>query len=137
MGRRLNQEAAKGVKYGGVPEGEALKFVTLNPAKLLRIDHTTGSLKAGKDADVVIWDDNPLSMNARVVYTYVEGVCLFSLEKDAVLRNEIKSERARITELMISDAKTSKANGKGGELRKPSEAIRSHYHCDTLIEENR
>jgi imidazolonepropionase-like amidohydrolase len=137
MGRRLNQEAAKGVKYGGVPEEEALKFVTLNPAKLLRIDHKTGSLKVGKDADVVIWDDNPLSMSARVVYTYVEGVCLFSLEKDAKLREEIKSERARITELMITDAKSSKASGKGGELRKPSESIRSHYHCDTLTEENR
>jgi imidazolonepropionase-like amidohydrolase len=137
MGRRLNQEAAKGVKYGGVPEEEALKFVTLNPAKLLRIDHKTGSLKVGKDADVVIWDDNPLSMNARVVYTFVEGVCLFSLEKDADLREEIKSERARITELMITDAKSSKASGKGDDLRKPSEAIRSHYHCDTLTEENR
>jgi hypothetical protein len=53
------------------------------------------------------------------------------------LREEIKSERARITELMITDAKSSKASGKGDDLRKPSEAIRSHYHCDTLTEENR
>ena len=81
MGRRLNQEAAKAVKYGRVPQEEALKMVTLNPAKLLHIDHKTGSIAKGKDADLVIWDDNPLSMNAQVVATYVEGRCLFSLER--------------------------------------------------------
>ena len=93
VGRRLNQEAAKAVKYGGVPQEEALKMVTLNPAKLLHIDHKTGSIKKGKDADIVIWDDNPLSMNARVVATFVEGRCLFSLEKDEELRNDIKVEK--------------------------------------------
>jgi len=131
MGRRLNQEAAKAVKYGGVPQEEALKMVTLNPAKLLHIDHKTGSIKKGKDADVVIWDDNPLSMNAQVVATYVEGRCLFSLEKDAELRTAIKSERARLTEKMLNSSNSVE------KLKKPSERIRSHYHCDTLTEENR
>lgn len=131
MGRRLNQEAAKAVKYGGVPQEEALKMVTLNPAKLLRIDHKTGSIKEGKDADIVIWDDNPLSMNAQVVATYVEGRCLFSLEKDLSLREQIKSERARLTEKMMN------SNKPGEDLRKPSEKMPFHYHCDTLIEENR
>ncbi len=131
MGRRLNQEAAKAVKYGGVPQEEALKMVTLNPAKLLHIDHKTGSIKVGKDADVVIWDDNPLSMNAQVVATYVEGRCLFSLEKDEMLREEIKIERARITEKMLNSAE------KGDKLKKPSEKVRHLYHCDTITEENR
>ena len=131
MGRRLNQEAAKAVKYGRVPQEEALKMVTLNPAKLLRIDHKTGSIKEGKDADIVIWDDNPLSMNAQVVATYVEGRCLFSLEKDLALREQIKSERARLTEKMMN------SNKPGEDLRKPSEKMPFHYHCDTLIEENR
>lgn len=131
MGRRLNQEAAKAVKYGGVPQEEALKMVTLNPAKLLHIDHNTGSIKKGKEADIVIWDDNPLSMNAQVVATFVEGRCLFSLEKDAKLREAIKVERARLTEKMINSAKP------GDKLKKPSEKVRSHYHCDTLTEENR
>ena len=131
MGRRLNQEAAKAVKYGGVPQEEALKMVTLNPAKLLHIDHKTGSIKKGKDADVVIWDDNPLSMNAQVIATYVEGRCLFSLEKDAELRTAIKSERARLTEKMLNSSNSVE------KLKKPSERIRSHYHCDTLTEENR
>tara|TARA_B100000427_G_scaffold328542_1_gene341916 strand:- start:2295 stop:4736 length:2442 start_codon:yes stop_codon:yes gene_type:complete len=131
MGRRLNQEAAKAVKYGGVPQEEALKMVTLNPAKLLHIDHKTGSIKVGKDADVVIWDDNPLSMNAQVVATYVEGRCLFSLEKDEMLREEIKIERARITEKMLNSAE------KGEKLKTPSEKVRHLYHCDTITEENR
>jgi hypothetical protein len=131
VGRRLNQEAAKTVKYGGVPQEEALKMVTLNPAKLLHIDHKTGSIKKGKDADIVIWDDNPLSMNAQVVATFVEGRCLFSLEKDAKLRKAIKVERARLTEKMMNAAKP------GDKLKKPSERVRPHYHCDTLTEENR
>ena len=54
MARRLNQEAAKAVKYGGVPEEEALKFVTLNPAILLHLDDRIGFLEAGKDADLVV-----------------------------------------------------------------------------------
>ena len=130
MARRLNQEAAKSVKYGGVSEEEALKFVTLNPAKLLHIDHMTGSIKVGKDADIVVWDENPLSMNARAIRTYVEGECLYSLEQDLILRKAIQAERARITQKMV------KAGSEGKGLRKPSEKIRSHYHCDTETEEN-
>ena len=129
MGRRLNQEAAKAVKYGRVPQEEALKMVTLNPAKLLHIDHKTGSIAKDKDADLVIWDDNPLSMNAQVVATYVEGRCLFSLERDKELRDELKTERARLTEKMMNSAEQG--------AKKPSEKVRSHYHCDTLTEENR
>ena len=131
MGRRLNQEAAKAVKYGQVPQEEALKMVTLNPAKLLHIDHKTGSIKKGKDADVVIWDANPLSMDAQVVATYVDGMCLFSLEKDKELRENIRLERARLTEKMMTSAEP------GEKLKKPSERVRPHYHCDTLTEENR
>ena len=130
MARRLNQEAAKAVKYGQVPEEEALKFVTLNPAKLLHIDHKTGSIKVGKDADLVVWDDNPLSMNARAVRTYVEGECLFSLAQDLILREAIQTERARITKKMLA------AGSEGGTMRKPAEKIRTHYHCDTETEEN-
>ncbi|WP_438829873.1 amidohydrolase family protein [Aquimarina agarivorans] len=65
MSRRLNQEAAKSVKYGGVSEEDAWKFVTLNPAKLLHIDDRVGSIKVGKDADLVLWTDNPLSVYAK------------------------------------------------------------------------
>ena len=73
MSRRLNQEAAKSVKYGGVSEEDALKFVTLNPAKLLHLDDRVGSLKVGKDADVVLWSDHPLSVYAKAEKTIIEG----------------------------------------------------------------
>ena len=65
MARRLNQEAAKTVLYGGLSEEDAWKTVTLNPAKLLHLDHKMGSIKAGKDADLVLWTQNPLSVYAR------------------------------------------------------------------------
>lgn len=64
MARRLNQEAAKSIKYAGMSEEDALKMVTLNPAKLLHVDNRVGSIKEGKDADLVLWSDNPLSIYA-------------------------------------------------------------------------
>lgn len=64
MARRLNQEAAKSIKYAGMNEEDALKMVTLNPAKLLHVDDRVGSIKEGKDADIVLWSDNPLSIYA-------------------------------------------------------------------------
>jgi len=133
MARRLNQEAAKAYKYGRVPEEEALKFVTLNPAKLLHIDHKTGSLKPGKDADVVVWSDHPLSINAKAEQTFVEGVRCFDADRDRELREAMRAERARLTAKMYADGESS---GRGGKKR-PSERIESHYHCDTLTDENR
>jgi imidazolonepropionase-like amidohydrolase len=133
MARRLNQEAAKAVKYGRVPEEEALKFVTLNPAKLLHIDHKTGSLKPGKDADVVVWSDHPLSINAKAEQTFVEGVRCFDVDRDQALRDAMRVERARLTAKMYDVGESS---GSGGKKR-PSERIESHYHCDTLTDENR
>jgi imidazolonepropionase-like amidohydrolase len=129
MARRLNQEAAKAVKYGGVSEEEALKFVTLNPAKLLRIDHRVGSIAVGKDADIVLWDDHPLSVYARAEQTYVDGTKYYDLEEDATKREWMRGERARLVQAM-------KAAAKGGG-RTPSERMHFHYHCDTLTDENR
>ena len=129
MARRLNQEAAKAVKYGGVSEEEALKFVTLNPAKLLHIDHRVGSIAVGKDADIVLWDDHPLSVYARAEQTYVDGTKYYDLEEDAAKREWMRGERARLVQAM-------KAAAKGGG-RTPSERMHFHYHCDTLTDENR
>jgi len=96
MGRRLNQEAGKTVKYGGVDEIEALKLVTLNPARLLHLDDRMGSIKAGKDADLVLWSDNPLSIYARACKTMVDGTIYFDEETDAKMKEEIDAERNRI-----------------------------------------
>ena len=96
MARRLNQEAAKAVKYGGVSQENAWKMVTLNPAKLLHIDHRVGSIKIGKDADLVLWTDNPLSVYAKVEQTYVDGRCYFDKNNDLLLRKSVKQERSRL-----------------------------------------
>ena len=100
MGRRLNQEAAKSVKYGNMSEESALKMVTLNPAKLLHLDDRTGSIKEGKDADIVLWSDHPLSIYAKAEKTFVDGICLFDLEQDKRMRKAMTSERSRLIQKM-------------------------------------
>jgi len=105
MGRRLNQEAAKSVKYGGMSETDAWKMVTLNPAKLLHIDNRVGSIKVGKDADVVLWSDNPLSIYARVEKTIIDGQIYFDSEEDKLLRATMQQERVRIIQKMIAEKK--------------------------------
>ena len=103
MARRLNHEAAKGVKYGGMTEEEALKLVTLNPAKMLRVDHRVGSIKVGKDADLVLWSDHPLSIYAMSLYTLVDGIVYYDREKDTQLRKDIAKERARLIAKMTGE----------------------------------
>ncbi len=100
MARRLNQEAAKIVKYGGVTEEEALKMVTLNPAKMLHVDDKVGSLKIGKDGDVVVWSENPLSIYAKAMYTIVDGAIYFDLEKEEQKQQWVNAERNRIIKKM-------------------------------------
>jgi imidazolonepropionase-like amidohydrolase len=123
MARRLNQEAAKAVMYGGVSEEEAWKFVTLNPAKMLHVDDKVGSVKAGKDADVVLWSDNPLSIYARPLQTYVDGIKYFDVETDKQLRDETRKERARLIQKMID------AKNKGEATQKPALKALTLHHC--------
>ena len=105
MARRLNQEAGKIVKYGGVSEDEAFKMVTLNPAKALHIDNKVGSIKVGKDADVVLWTDNPLSIYAKSLYTIVDGTVFFDRVKDAEKSKAIATERAKLIQKMLGEKK--------------------------------
>lgn len=106
MARRLNQEAAKTVKYGGVSEEEALKMVTINPAKALHVDDKTGSIKPGKDADVVLWSDHPLSIYAKAEKTIVDGIIYFDREKDLLMRTAIANERNRLIQKMVGEKKS-------------------------------
>ncbi len=129
MGRRLNQEAAKAVKYGGMSEEDAWKMVTLNPAKLLHLDNRMGSLADGKDADIVIWSDNPLSIHAKPEYTIVDGAILFDAKRDLKLQERNQKERARIINEMSSE------NKKGGKKRLFEKRKKGLYHCDTIGEE--
>jgi len=106
MARRLNQEAAKIVKYGGVTEEEALKMVTLNPAKMLHVDDKVGSLKAGKDGDVVLWSDHPLSIYAKSLYTIVDGTIYFDRQKDEQLQKQVDAERLRLVRKMNGEKRS-------------------------------
>lgn len=101
LARRLNTEAAKAVKYGGVSEEEALKFVTLNPAKQLRIDDRVGSLEVGKDADFVVWNGHPLSTYSVCEQTWIDGRKYFDREEDLKMRKHIVQERARLIQKAV------------------------------------
>ena len=105
MARRLNQEAAKSVKYGGMNEEDALKMVTLNPATMLHVADRTGSVRIGKDADLVLWTDHPLSIYAKSLITMVDGIIYFDREKDKQFREDIAKERIRLVQKMIGAKK--------------------------------
>jgi imidazolonepropionase-like amidohydrolase len=128
MGRRLNQEAAKAVKYGGVSEEEAWKFITLNPAKMLHLDHRMGSIKAGKDADLVLWSAHPLSVYTHAEQTYIDGSLYFDRERDKMLGKRDAEERERIVKKMMQSADKKKAQKYQPEEKKL-------YHCETMEQE--
>ncbi len=126
MSRRLNQEAAKTIKYGGVSEEDAWKFVTLNPAKLLHIDDRLGSIKAGKEADLVLWSDHPLSVKAKAEKTMIEGVIYFDIEKDLQMRKAIENEKNKLINMMLSEKL------KGKPTTAPETKSSRLNHCDTV-----
>ena len=126
MSRRLNQEAAKTMKYGGVPEEEAWKFVTLNPAKMLHIDDRTGSIKVGKDADLVLWSTYPMSVSAVAEKTLVEGAVYFDIEKDKELKEKVEAKKNKLTTMMLS------AKNKGLKTQPAKKEEKQRLDCDTL-----
>ena len=125
MSRRLNQEAAKTIKYGGMSELDAWNTVTINPAQLLHLDDRTGSIKVGKDADVGLWSDHPLSIYAKAEKTIIEGRVFFDLEEDQKKRTAIKEERGKLIQMMLAE----KLNG--GELQSPQKKVLKNFTCDT------
>ncbi len=109
LARHLNHEAAKAVKYGGIAPAEALKFVTLNPAKQLRIDTHVGSLEAGKQADFVIWNGPPLSTLSVCMQTWIDGRKYFDRDADLLRRqDDAKLQRQLIQKILMSGEKTTK-----------------------------
>ncbi|WP_149244513.1 amidohydrolase family protein [Dyadobacter sp. 32] len=127
MARRLNQEAAKTVVFGGVPEEEAWKMVTLNPAKLLHIDHRVGSVKPGKDADLVLWNNSPLSVYARPEFTMIEGVTYFDRKTDVEKQEKMRVERERLIQKMLSD------KNEGKPTQKPQASQPRMWHCEDIV----
>ncbi len=126
MGRRLNQEAGKTVKYGNVPQEDAFKMVSLNPSMALHLDKRMGSIKVGKDGDVVLWTANPLSIYAKVDKTIIEGVVYYDAEKDQEMQDEIRKERSRIIQKMILE------KSGGAPTQKPLLKKPKGYHCDDM-----
>ncbi|MEX2379553.1 MAG: amidohydrolase family protein, partial [Vicingaceae bacterium] len=113
---------------GGLSEEEAWKFVTLNPAKMLHLDDRMGSIKAGKDADLVLWSGHPLSVYSKAKQTYIDGIPYFDEERDLKMRKAVQKERERIISLMLAEKK------KGKETQKVKEEKQKLYECDTLEE---
>lgn len=126
MARRLNHEAAKVVKYGGVSEEEAFKMITLNPAKILHIDNRVGSIKPGKDADLVLWSENPLSVYSRVEKTFVDGIAYWDLEQDAAKQKALKEDEARLIQKMME------AKSGGAKTVRPAFQPARLYDCSTM-----
>ncbi|MEQ2009255.1 MAG: amidohydrolase family protein, partial [Limisphaerales bacterium] len=112
LARRMYLEAAKAVKYGGTPETEALKFVTLNPAKQLGVDKWVGSLEPGKDADFAIWSHSPLAYTTVCEQTWIEGRKYFDRTAAADRATTLAKER---TDLIAKAKKVSSLSGGGGE----------------------
>jgi N-acetylglucosamine-6-phosphate deacetylase len=125
LARRMNTEAAKGVKYGGLSEEEALKLVTLNPAIQLGIDQWVGSLEIGKDADFVIWSDHPLSTKAMCEQTWIDGIQYFSLEEDKKLK--IRDQKLRSN--LINKILSKKDMEKKKEWKHHEKQSAKHHHC--------
>ncbi|KAA2241435.1 amidohydrolase family protein [Chitinophaga agrisoli] len=126
MARRLNQEAAKSITYGGMAEEDALKMVTLNPAKLLHIADRVGSIKAGKDADLVLWSDHPLSIYAKSEKTIVDGIVYFDRERDAVMQERIAAERNRLIQKMLGEKK------RGAPVQKAVPTREDLWNCEDM-----
>lgn len=124
--RRLNIEAAKSVRYCGMSEEEALKMVTLYPAQQMEVEEYVGSIEEGKHADLVIWDDHPLSSYAQVQQTWIEGRKYFDREQDVQQRDGQEEEKYELIQKVLaagSDAQQGASNGYKQE--EPG------WHCDT------
>lgn len=122
--RRLNLDAAKMMKYGGVPEEDSLKMITLNPAMQLGIAKRTGSIEVGKDGDIVIWNMHPFSVASHAEITMIEGVVYFDRAADIQMRAKLASERETLEKL---DVNKPPASG-GAPPRVP--AARAAEHID-------
>ena len=126
MSRRLNQEAAKAIKYGGVSEEEAWKFVTLNPAILLGIDDKVGSVKVGKIADLVLWSGHPMSIYSQAEKTMIEGAFYYEADLLPAKIKQIEDERKKLI-LQMLNAKNMGSSTKNFEQRRKRE-----FHCETI-----
>ncbi len=110
--RHLDKEAAKAMHYGGLTETEALSLVTINPAKQLKIDKRVGSLEVGKDADVLLYDGDPLSNFSKVTKVWIDGHEYFDRDQDIDGRPKKESEKKALVTKAAAEQRS--AGGRGG-----------------------
>ena len=135
LGRHMNHEAAKAVKYGGLDPHTALQFVTLNPAKQLRIDNRVGSLEIGKDADFVLWKGSPLSVRARCEQTWIDGRKYFDRQLDAQMRIRDGQLHRQLVQKVLDSGET--AGDRSSLADDPSRLWPSHdEYCHHHHDEN-
>ncbi len=130
LARRLNWDAAKAVKWGGVPPADALAFVTINSARQLGIDKRVGSLEPGKDGDFVVWSGDPLATSSLALETWIEGKKYFDRAADLAARPALDKERAdlvaRARKTLEAERRTAAARGAAQALeRRESEPARA------------
>lgn len=128
MSRRLNQEAAKSMKYGNMSEEDAWKLVTLNPAKLLHLDDKLGSFKIGKDADVVLWSANPLSIYAHPEKVIIESAIYFDYNNDKQMVKVDEQKRNILINMMLA------AKNSGDKTHIPFKKEKVYFTCETVSE---
>ena len=124
LARRMNTEAAKAVRYGGLDPHQALMMVTINPARQLRIDERTGSLEPGKDADLVVWNGDPLSTLTRCEQTWVDGALYFDIQEDRRLAEQAHARRGELLAELVTPEQSQEpdqgeAEGRGGRRMGP------------------
>jgi imidazolonepropionase-like amidohydrolase len=119
MARRLNMEAAKALRHGGLSDEEAWKLVTLNPAIQLGISDRVGAIKPGMDADLVLWSAHPLSNYARAETTWIDGRRYFDRAEDQQLQAQLLAERERLLGLAANDRRSSQAQKPGADAPSP------------------
>ena len=117
--RRLNTEAAKSIRWGDVSDDQAMAMVTLNPARQLRIDSRVGTIEVGKDADLAVWNNNPLSTRAIVDRTYIDGIAYYDRIKDEARVANVETEKALLQGRPAPTASTDTAPAPAATAQKP------------------
>ena len=120
LARRLNLEAAKAVKYGGVSPADALSYVTSQPARQLGIADRVGSLEVGKDGDFVVWSGDPLSTTTVALETWIDGRKYFDRAAELAARPQRDAERAAL----VAKAKARAEGARTPDAAKPAGGAR-------------
>jgi imidazolonepropionase-like amidohydrolase len=115
--QRLNQEAAKAMAAGrragmSIGREDAVKWLTINPARALGIDKVTGSLEPGKNADVVIWSADPFSVYARAEQVFLDGARLFDRTTPPRDSDFMLGQRGPVPDLAPAAARAASAASK-------------------------